>query len=459
MSEKTTGTATAQQVDLNGLNPIPHSLRTMSPMSYSTVLWSSYICVQILTIGLYLMPPTGVLNLTQVMVGAVISGIIAAAMTAINGDAGARYGIPFVMQARISFGTKGAKVVGFLRSIPAICWNGICTWYGADALNVVCQTIFGFGNTFVFFFILLIIEAILSIRGFQTIKWFDSVMSVVIFAILFYFFYYIFANNTVDFKAALAFKGSWGLPFIAGIMGGLGNLTTCLLSASDLTRHIKFKNNGEIVKKNTIFNFIGTMPPYLFMFAAGIVVSLATGARNPIVGLASIAPNPLFAIILLVFLMLAQVTSNLSLNILCAGIVFQDVFHLNWKKSIILVAILSVAICPWILQSSDYFFMVQNGYSCLLGPTVGVLVADYYFFRKKNLNVEDLYEGTNYVYFKGYSIIAVVALAVGAVAAACFFDYSWLVGFPVSLVCYTVLKKFWKVEQSAEQAQGVYIAR
>lgn len=459
MSEKTTGTATAQQVDLNGLNPIPHSLRTMSPMSYSTVLWSSYICVQILTIGLYLMPPTGVLNLTQVMVGAVISGIIAAATTAINGDAGARYGIPFVMQARISFGTKGAKVVGFLRSIPAICWNGICTWYGADALNVVCQTIFGFGNTFVFFFILLIIEAILSIRGFQTIKWFDSVMSVVIFAILFYFFYYIFANNTVDFKAALAFKGSWGLPFIAGIMGGLGNLTTCLLSASDLTRHIKFKNNGEIVKKNTIFNFIGTMPPYLFMFAAGIVVSLATGARNPIVGLASIAPNPLFAIILLVFLMLAQVTSNLSLNILCAGIVFQDVFHLNWKKSIILVAILSVAICPWILQSSDYFFMVQNGYSCLLGPTVGVLVADYYFFRKKNLNVEDLYEGTNYVYFKGYSIIAVVALAVGAVAAACFFDYSWLVGFPVSLVCYTVLKKFWKVEQSAEQAQGVYIAR
>lgn len=459
MSEKTTGTATAQQVDLNGLNPIPHSLRTMSPMSYSTVLWSSYICVQILTIGLYLMPPTGVLNLTQVMVGAVISGIIAAAMTAINGDAGARYGIPFVMQARISFGTKGAKVVGFLRSIPAICWNGICTWYGADALNVVCQTIFGFGNTFVFFFILLIIEAILSIRGFQTIKWFDSVMSVVIFAILFYFFYYIFANNTVDFKAALAFKGSWGLPFIAGIMGGLGNLTTCLLSASDLTRHIKFKSNGEIVKKNTIFNFIGTMPPYLFMFAAGIVVSLATGARNPIVGLASIAPNPLFAIILLVFLMLAQVTSNLSLNILCAGIVFQDVFHLNWKKSIILVAILSVAICPWILQSSDYFFMVQNGYSCLLGPTVGVLVADYYFFRKKNLNVEDLYEGTNYVYFRGYSIIAVVALAVGAVAAACFFDYSWLVGFPVSLVCYTVLKKFWKVEQSAEQAQGVYIAR
>ena len=459
MSDKTTNTLSEKQVDLNGLNPIPYSLRTMSPMSYSTVLWSSYICVQILTIGLYLMPPTGVLNLSQVMVGAVISGIIAAAMTAINGDAGARYGIPFVVQARISFGTKGAKVVGFLRSIPAICWNGICTWYGADALNVVCQTIFGFGNTFVFFLILLIIEAVLSIRGFQTIKWFDSVMSIVIFLILFYFFYYIFANNTVDFRAALEFKGSWGLPFIAGIMGGLGNLTTCLLSASDLMRHIKFKNEGDIEKKSTIFNFIGTMPPYLFMFATGIVVSLATGASNPIVGLANIAPNPLFAIILLVFLMLAQVTSNLSLNILCAGIVFQDVFHLNWKKSIILVTILSVAICPWILQSSDYFFMVQNGYSCLLGPTVGVLVADYYFFRKKKLNVEDLYEGTKYNFFKGYSIIAIIALAVGAIVAACFFDYSWLVGFPVSLVLYTVLKKFWKVEEAAEKAQGVYIAR
>lgn len=459
MSDKTDKIVATEEVDLNGLNAIPQSQRTMSPMSYSTVLWSSYICVQILTIGLYLMPPTGVLNITQVFVGALISGAIAAAMSAINGDAGARYGIPFVMQARISFGTKGAKIVGFLRSIPAICWNGICTWYGADALCVVCQTVFGFGNTFVFFFILLIIEAILSIRGFQTIKWFDSVMSIVIFTILIYFFIYIFANDTVDFSAALTFKGSWGLPFIAGIMGGLGNLTTCLLSAGDLTRHIKFKNEGEISKKNMAHNFIGTMPPYLFMFAAGIIVSLATGESNPILGLAKIAPNPLFAIVLLVFLMLAQVTSNLSLNILCAGIVFQDVFKLNWKKSIVLVTILSVAICPWILQSSDYFFKVQNAYSCLLGPTVGILVADWYFFRKKKLNVEDLYEGTKYTYSKGFSPIAVITLIVGAIASACFFDYSWLVGFPVSLGLYTLLKRFWRIEEKSEEAQGVVINR
>lgn len=457
--ENDKNTAAVNEVDLNGLNAIPHSMRTMSPMSYSTVLWSSYICVQILTIGLYLLPPTGVLNITQVIVAALISGIIAATMTAINGDPGARYGIPFVMQARVTFGTKGAKLVGFLRSVPAICWNGICTWYGADALCVVCQNVFGFGNTFVFFFILLIIEAVLSVRGFQTIKWFDSVMSIVIFAILIYFFYYIFSNETVDFRPAMEFKGSWGLPFIAGIMGGLGNLTTCLLSAGDLTRHIKFKNEGEITKKNTIFNFIGTLPPYLFMFAAGIIVSIATGESNPIVGLAKIAPNPLFAIVLLVFLMLAQVTSNLSLNILCAGIVFQDVFHLNWKKSIILVTILSVVICPWILQSSNYFFKVQNAYSCLLGPTVGILVADYYFFRKKKLNVDDIYEGTKYTYSKGFSPVAVIALIVGAVASACFFDYSWLVGFPVSLVLYTVLKKCWKIEEKSEAAQGLVIAR
>lgn len=457
MSENfhTASSAAENKIDLDGLNPIPHNLRSMSPMSYSTVLWSSYICVQLLTIGLYLMPPTGVLNFAQVMVGAVISGAIASIMCAVNGDAGARYGIPFVVQIRAPFGIKGAKIVGFLRSVPAICWNGICTWYGADALCIVCQEVFGFGNTFVFFFLLLIIEAVLSIRGFQTIKWFDSVMSVIIFGILIYFFIYIFSSGTVDLRSAMDFKGSWGLPFIAGIMGGLGNLTTCLLSASDLTRHIKFQNEDQILKKNTIFNLLGTMPPYLFMFLAGVVVSIATGASNPIVGLATIAPNPLFAIVLLVFLMLAQVTSNLSLNILCAGIVFQDVLHISWKKSIILVSILSVAICPWILQSSSYFFLVQNGYSCLLGPTVGILVADYYFLRKKKLDVDGLYEGTKYTYRKGYSVIAMVSLCVGAVVSACFFNYSWLVGFPFTLVLYSILKKTWRIEREDEKAQGI----
>lgn len=118
-----------------------------------------------------------------------------------------------------------------------------------------------------------------------------------------------------------------------------------------------------------------------------------------------------------------------------------------------------MVICPWILQSSNYFFKVQNAYSCLLGPTVGILVADYYFFRKKKLNVDDIYEGTKYTYSKGFSPVAVITLIVGAVASACFFDYSWLVGFPVSLALYTVLKKCWKIEEKSEAAQGLVIAR
>lgn len=125
MSEKTMNVRAEERVDLEGLNPVPFTHRTMTPFSYATVMWSSTIIVQIMVIGLYQMAPIGKLNFLQVMIAGIVSAVIVSLMMALNGEAGMKYGIPFVMQVRAAYGTKGAKVVGFIRSIPAICWNGM----------------------------------------------------------------------------------------------------------------------------------------------------------------------------------------------------------------------------------------------------------------------------------------------------------------------------------------------
>jgi NCS1 family nucleobase:cation symporter-1 len=52
----------------------------------------------------------------------------------LNGHAGAKYGIPFPVFARASFGTKGANIPAILRAIVACGWFGIQTWIGGASL-------------------------------------------------------------------------------------------------------------------------------------------------------------------------------------------------------------------------------------------------------------------------------------------------------------------------------------
>lgn len=443
-----------ESVSVDSLDPIPFKSRLVKPMSYSMIFWSSYIAVQIITIGLYLMVPIGQLNFIQVLVACVVSGVIFAVIQALLGDAGARYGIPFVVQIRSAFGTKGAKIIGIFRSIPAIIWNGICTWYGADALNIVCMKIFGFGNPYVFFGILMVIQIVLCIRGFETIAWFDSVMSIVIFGLMAYFFVVVFSSGKVDLSVAMQVEGSWGKPFIIGCFAGVAHMAACLLNGSDLSRQIKFKNEKEVMGKNMLFTLLGAIPPWICMWMAGVIISAATQATDPIAGLAELAPNDFFAILLMLFLMLAQVTSNLSLNLLCGGYVFQDVFKWDWKRSIIATGIASVVICPWILQGSSYFLTVQNLYSMFLGPAAGIMIIDYYFVRKKKLKIKDLYTGEKYLYTKGWNIPAFIALGIGWICAIIFLDLAWIVGFGVSFAVYAFMKFVLKLGLKHDQIQA-----
>lgn len=444
------------EVDLDGLNPIPASHRNVSIMSYAMVFWSSTIIVQIMVIGLYLMPAGGgVLNFVQTMLVGIISALIISVFMMLNGDAGARYGIPYQMQARVSFGTAGCKVTGFIRSVPAICWNGICTWIGANALQTVTNQLFGFGNIWFYFIGLLLLQAILSYRGIGTIKGFDAFMSIVIFAMLIYFFIVILSTGKLDFSAAMAYEGSWGRPFWAGVMGATANYTTVLLNSSDIIRHIQFKDINNSKGQSLFANMFGIIPPWMFMFLAGIMIAMATGASDPIAGLVELAPNRAFGITLLCFIVLAQVTSNLTLNILPPALAFQDAFHMSWKMGVVVTTILSVLVCPWILFGADFFFVFQNIYSCFLGPICGVMLADYYVFRKQKLNIPDIYEGSKYVYCKGFSIAAMVSLVAGAIVSACFLDLSWLVGMPFTFVFYTLLKACVPIERKDEILQGV----
>ena len=459
MSEKTMNVRAEKRVDLEGLNPVPFTHRTMTPFSYATVMWSSTIIVQIMVIGLYQMAPIGKLNFLQVMIAGIVSAVIVSLMMALNGEAGMKYGIPFVMQVRAAYGTKGAKVVGFIRSIPAICWNGIAAWIAAEALEVVTQELFGFSNVWVYFILVLVLQAVLSWNGVVSIKFFDALVSYVMIGMLLYFFITAFATGKVDFSEGMKTAGSWGLPWIAAVMGAIANYTTVLLNIGDLSRHIKPKaaDDKSIRKASIHSQFLGVIPPWMIMFISGIIIALATGATDPIDGLMMLAPNKFFGIVVMLFIACAQISSNLTEDIVPPAMAFQDCFKTTWRQGVIIVTVLSVVTFPWVLFDSEYFFVFQNIYSSFLGPILGVLIADYFVFRKRTLNIKELYNGKAYEYAGGFAPLAIITTLAGAVVSFIFLDYSWLVGFPFSFVFYIFLKKFTKAERKYEEEQGIEI--
>ena len=106
---------------------------------------------------------------------------------------------------------------------------------------------------------------------------------------------------------------------------------------------------------------------------------------------------------------------------------------------------------PWKLMATfgSYIFGWLVGYSGLLGPVAGIMVADYFLIRRTRLNLPALYHRHGaYEYSKGFNPIAILALTAGIIAAligrilptlAFLYDYAWFLGFFLSGTLYTLL--------------------
>jgi NCS1 family nucleobase:cation symporter-1 len=118
-----------------------------------------------------------------------------------------------------------------------------------------------------------------------------------------------------------------------------------------------------------------------------------------------------------------------------------------------ITGVIGVMMMPWKLLSdlSAYVFGWLVGYSGLLGPIAGVMIADYFLVRHAQLTVEDLYRRSGvYEYRNGINRRAVIALGVGIAIALMglivaplrfLYDYAWFVGFGVSGAVYVGLMR------------------
>lgn len=415
----------------------PQKTRIMGKTTYMFTWMGGCISIGTFTMGSSLV---GTLNLLQAGVAIAIGCLVIAIGLTLNGAAGHRWGIPFVIQARSSFGYIGTRIPGLIRAIPALVWFGFQSWVGAAAINTVLNTMFGFDNLVLIFILFQALQIALSVFGFQGIKWLENVGAVFMLAALIYIFFNVIDEYGAELGASMTEGGTWGLPFWGATMLFLGIYATMMLNVSDYSReHVK--STGPVAL--TSLYTVAILPVTLFMGIIALMVTEATGAVDPIDVFSTAVDNPVLLVVTMLFIAFSQVTTNVLNNVVPPTYVLMDMFTMKFRTATVIIGLLAPATFPWLLvrdENADGLQLFVQIYSAFLGPIFAIMIVDYYFFRKQRLKVAELYEKTGP--FQGINWAAVISVAVGAICAAPFSDVGWYVSLIPAALSYWLLMKF-----------------
>ena len=145
----------------------PTQKRIMTPLSYAASFMGGCVSIGTFSMGAGLI---GALTVPQAILAMIIGCAVIAVALVVIGNCGHKYGIPYTIQLRSSFGTTGLKVPGLLRGVPAVIWFGFQSWVGAGAINNCLKILFGFDNLPIVYALFTLLQVALAIKGFEGIK-------------------------------------------------------------------------------------------------------------------------------------------------------------------------------------------------------------------------------------------------------------------------------------------------
>lgn len=428
---------------IESIAPVNPTARIFHLLSYVMMLWASLIVIQGFVLGQALLPPQGTLTFFQGIFVVLLSSMIMAVFMSLNGVVGLQLGVPFCIQARGSFGIRGARIAEVMRLVPALVWFGFGTWIAALAMDGIVQTLTGFtapGIRFLYFIALQTIQSWFAYRGVKAMKWFSVGASVALVLIMGQILYQALQSERFHLEQDWYAMDNWGWAFWMGVNATVGILVTVMVSASDLTRYLENR-------KSSMWwgHFLGIIPPLLFMMFLGFVSSITTGEWDPIQALMQLSSNPILMVLMLFFVLVAQFSTNFTVNILPPALIFEELLGIDWKKSIILVGVLGSLTFPWILlENGTKFINFINYYTAFFGPLLGCMLAQRWLERNP-VSMDDLYNTdatSRYWYSGGYNLTAIITTALVSVYVMTWhLEISWLVGMPLSLVVYVIIHR------------------
>src|SRR4029077_10242810 len=114
------------------LAPIPQEKRSWGTYNYASLWVAMSVCIPTYMLASGLI--AGGMNWFQAVGTILLGNLIVLIPMLLNAHAGTRYGIPFPVFVRASFGVRGANVPAVLRALVACGWFGIQSWIGGQAI-------------------------------------------------------------------------------------------------------------------------------------------------------------------------------------------------------------------------------------------------------------------------------------------------------------------------------------
>jgi NCS1 family nucleobase:cation symporter-1 len=444
------------------LAAVPQEKRTWGTYNY-TALWVA-MSVNIPTYMLASGMIAGGMNWKQAIFTVFLGNLLVLIPMLLNAHAGARYGIPFPVFARASFGVLGANVPAILRALVACGWFGIQTWIGGQAINAMMIALvpawadyrLGVWLCFGLFWLL---NVAVILRGIHTIRFLQGISAP--FLLLIGLALLGWARTQAGgfgpmLSAPSKFQtfGEFFRFFIPSLTAVVGFWATVALNIPDFTRYARSQRAqmmGQALglpATMTFYSFIGVA------VTSATVIIFGEALWDPVVVLSKLG-HPLAVLVAMAALLVATLNVNVAANIVSPANDFSNLYprRISFKMGGLITCVLGLVMQPWKLLESHgtYIFGWLVGYSSLLGPIAGVMIADYFVVRKKIIAVEDLYRrGGFYEFTRGTNWRAIGALGagigvalVGLVVPALrpLYDYAWFVGFGVAFLAYLALMR------------------
>lgn len=481
------------------LAPVPKGRRDWSTYNFAALWISMAHCIPtymlaggLISVGM---------NWWQALLTIGLGNIIVLGPILLNAHPGTQYGIPFPVLARSSFGTVGANVPAVLRAIVACGWFGIQTFIGGEAVKTFLEALWpayahlGAGvqilglsiPSAITFLVFWALNILIIYRGMDAVRVFENwaaPLVLVMAAVLLIWAVSVAGGLGPMLSQPSKFEsfGAFWKVFIPSLTGMIGFWATLSLNIPDFTRF------GKGQKEQMLGQTLGLPTTMIAFSAMGVVITSASHAIlvgtpveklwDPVFILAqltSAAPPPgltepliassgvrlLVAVTALFGVAVATISVNIAANVVSPANDFANLAPrlISFKTGGLITGLLGIAIMPWKLLSSAevYIFNWLIGYSALLGPIAGIMVADYWLLRNKTLDVPDLYRPNGR--YAGVNWIAIAALCIGVLPnlpgflqsakltqmEPGFFDaiypYAWFTGFLLAGGLYLLVMK------------------
>ncbi|GLJ06905.1 hypothetical protein SUGI_0052040 [Cryptomeria japonica] len=358
----------------------------------------------------------------------------------LTGHPGTKYGIPFPVLCRASFGIRGAHVPTILRGLVGCGWYGIETWIGGQAIFMLLnslrkgtltgQLIPWLGTSapeFGCFLIFWVLQMLFIWNGMESIRKLEKYSAPILMTLSAALLLWAYVNAGgfgsmlsigSQFGKGGAQEGKFWSVFFPSLTANISFWFTVAINITDFTRYVKSQAD-QIVGQVGLPIFMGAFTFLGLAVTSSTEIIFGQVISNPIDVLGRI--GGIVPISLSIFgIALATLTTNIAANVVAPANALVN-FSPSWftfRRGALLTALIGILFQPWrLLQSSESFIYTWLiGYSALLGPIGAIVLVDYYILRNCDLDINDLYSGSplaQYWHYKGYNITALVSLLIG----------------------------------------------